>query len=166
MHLSHCSTWGFCLHSFFHLIISKSQPDSYWNSIPEHICLWVTLPHNPSPPISLIWLYKLCVCICVCEHACKHHGSAQPVWSSLNPCASMARSLALNSNILASIHGYTSVILNHTKRESSDFPAGFALCGPSLPSHPPSLSHWVAQKHIMARGRKCRWCNRGPWLAQ
>lgn len=40
-----------------------------------------------------------------------------PVWSSPKPYEPMTHSLALNSNVLASTHGYTSVILNCTKRE-------------------------------------------------
>ncbi len=171
MHLPHCFTWGFCLHSYCQLIISKSQPDSYWNYVPEYICSWVTLPINSPFYFSFSWVCKLfvCVCVCVCVwgRACVCVSTTPlpyPVWSSLKPYASVARSLALNSNVLASIHGYTSVILNHTKRESSDFPAGFALCGLLAATPPPS--HWVAQKRIMARGRKLRWCNHGPRAAR
>lgn len=76
----------------------------------------------------------MCVCVFVNVMALPN-----PSGPSHKPKASMARSLALNSNFLASIHGYTSVILNHTKRKSSEFPAGFALCGPSPSPHPPHI---------------------------
>ena len=47
-----------------------------------------------------------------------------------------------SQNVLASIHGYTSVILNHTKKECSDFPAGFALHCPRALTPPPPHIGW------------------------
>lgn len=62
-----------------------------------------------------------------------------PVWSSLKPYEPMTHSLALNSNVLASTHGYTSVILNRTKRERAPIsPPG----SPSVAFHRhPTPSH-------------------------
>lgn len=108
------------------------------------ICLFVCHWLYFIIPLFYFWPHKFCVCVC----------ESRLVLAK--PYACTPHALALNSNVLASTHGYTSVILNRTKSKSSDFPPSFALCGPPLLPH--TLTHWVAQKRIMARGRKLAWC--------
>lgn len=117
---------------------------SCWIPVSKYICLSLTLLHNS--PFFFFLISDRIHFVSVCD--------SRLVLAK--PYASMAHASALNSNVLASTHGYTSVILNRTKSKSSDFPPSFALSGPPLLPH--TLTHWVAQKCIMVRGWTLGWC--------